>query len=164
MPEPLFPHPLNCVPVPQAAGGSKPAGGALEKYSGVKVKVSWALFSAWVSATPVGSWLAQSVAHAARASRRCPCQKAALAPACPPYSAWSPPPPPSPQVSFGGNETMSMKQLSGGQKTLVALALIFAIQVAGCHCCHCFRWFSDTSLHAEPSRRPTTACSLLRLN
>ena len=36
-----------------------------------------------------------------------------------------------PQVSFGGNETMSMKQLSGGQKTLVALALIFAIQVVG---------------------------------
>ena len=34
------------------------------------------------------------------------------------------------QVSFGGGETMSMKQLSGGQKTLVALALIFAIQ--GC--------------------------------
>jgi hypothetical protein len=33
------------------------------------------------------------------------------------------------QVSFGGGETMSMKQLSGGQKTLVALALIFAIQV-----------------------------------
>ena len=33
------------------------------------------------------------------------------------------------QVSFGGGgETMSMKQLSGGQKTLVALALIFAIQ------------------------------------
>lgn len=33
------------------------------------------------------------------------------------------------QVSFGGGETMSLKQLSGGQKTLVALALIFAIQV-----------------------------------
>jgi RecF/RecN/SMC N terminal domain len=32
------------------------------------------------------------------------------------------------QVSFGMGETMSMKQLSGGQKTLVALALIFAIQ------------------------------------
>lgn len=32
------------------------------------------------------------------------------------------------QVSFGAGETMSMKQLSGGQKTLVALALIFAIQ------------------------------------
>ncbi len=32
------------------------------------------------------------------------------------------------KVSFGGGETMSMKQLSGGQKTLVALALIFAIQ------------------------------------
>jgi DNA repair ATPase RecN len=35
---------------------------------------------------------------------------------------------PSVQVSFGMGETMSMKQLSGGQKTLVALALIFAIQ------------------------------------
>ena len=32
------------------------------------------------------------------------------------------------QVSFGGGETMAMKQLSGGQKTVVALALIFAIQ------------------------------------
>ncbi len=32
------------------------------------------------------------------------------------------------QVSFGSGETMAMKQLSGGQKTLVALALIFAIQ------------------------------------
>lgn len=32
------------------------------------------------------------------------------------------------RVTFGGGETMSMKQLSGGQKTLVALALIFAIQ------------------------------------
>lgn len=32
------------------------------------------------------------------------------------------------QVSFGSGETLVMKQLSGGQKTLVALALIFAIQ------------------------------------
>lgn len=40
-----------------------------------------------------------------------------------------PPPTPSRQVSFGAGETMSLKQLSGGQKTLVALALIFAIQV-----------------------------------
>lgn len=33
------------------------------------------------------------------------------------------------QVSFSGHgETQSMKQLSGGQKTVVALALIFAIQ------------------------------------
>ena len=31
-------------------------------------------------------------------------------------------------MAFGGNETMSMRQLSGGQKTLVSLALIFAIQ------------------------------------
>lgn len=35
-----------------------------------------------------------------------------------------------PQVAFGaGGETMSLRQLSGGQKTLVALTLIFAIQV-----------------------------------
>jgi hypothetical protein len=34
----------------------------------------------------------------------------------------------SAQVSFGAGETMSLKQLSGGQKTLVALALIFSIQ------------------------------------
>lgn len=32
------------------------------------------------------------------------------------------------KVSFGSGETMAMKQLSGGQKTVVALALIFAIQ------------------------------------
>lgn len=32
------------------------------------------------------------------------------------------------QVSFGSSENLVMKQLSGGQKTLVALALIFAIQ------------------------------------
>jgi structural maintenance of chromosome 3 (chondroitin sulfate proteoglycan 6) len=32
------------------------------------------------------------------------------------------------KVSFGAGETMTMTQLSGGQKTLVALALIFAIQ------------------------------------
>lgn len=33
------------------------------------------------------------------------------------------------QVSFSGHgETQSMKQLSGGQKTVVALTLIFAIQ------------------------------------
>ena len=35
------------------------------------------------------------------------------------------------KVSFGpGGETMSLRQLSGGQKTLVALTLIFAIQVS----------------------------------
>lgn len=34
------------------------------------------------------------------------------------------------RVAFvAGGETMSLRQLSGGQKTLVALALIFAIQV-----------------------------------
>ena len=46
---------------------------------------------------------------------------------------------PSPSVLFTqvrisftrGGETMSLKQLSGGQRTLVALALIFAIQVGG---------------------------------
>ena len=32
------------------------------------------------------------------------------------------------RVTFGHGETMSMRQLSGGQKTVVALALIFAIQ------------------------------------
>jgi len=32
------------------------------------------------------------------------------------------------QVSFGSGEVLVMKQLSGGQKTLIALALIFAIQ------------------------------------
>ena len=32
------------------------------------------------------------------------------------------------KVSFGQGETMMMKQLSGGQKTVVAVGLIFAIQ------------------------------------
>jgi ABC-type transport system involved in cytochrome c biogenesis ATPase subunit len=32
------------------------------------------------------------------------------------------------KVKFGDHEPMSMRQLSGGQKTLVSLALIFAIQ------------------------------------
>lgn len=32
------------------------------------------------------------------------------------------------EVSFGGGEMRDMQQLSGGQKSLVALALIFAIQ------------------------------------
>ena len=32
------------------------------------------------------------------------------------------------KVSFGAGETMMMKQLSGGQKTVVAVGLIFAIQ------------------------------------
>lgn len=31
-------------------------------------------------------------------------------------------------MRFGGGETLSLRQLSGGQKTLVALTLIFAIQ------------------------------------
>ena len=53
------------------AGGGTEGGGTLEKYSGVKVRISFTR----------------------------------------------------------GGETMSLKQLSGGQRTLVALALIFAIQV-----------------------------------
>ena len=32
------------------------------------------------------------------------------------------------KVAFGAHEPMTMKQLSGGQRTLVSLALIFAIQ------------------------------------
>lgn len=32
------------------------------------------------------------------------------------------------EVAFGAHQPMTMKQLSGGQKTLVSLALIFAIQ------------------------------------
>lgn len=54
----------------EEGGGAGPSGGALEKYSGVKVRVAFTR----------------------------------------------------------GGETMSLKQLSGGQRTLVALALIFAIQ------------------------------------
>jgi len=38
-------------------------------------------------------------------------------------------PPPQVRVSFGlGGEAKTMKQLSGGQKAVVALSLIFAIQ------------------------------------
>ena len=55
----------------------------------------------------------------------------------------SPPAPSQVRISFTrGGETMSLKQLSGGQRTLVALALIFAIQVG--------------SSAVDMSNRPTT--------
>lgn len=83
------------------AGGSKPAGevAVLEKYSGVKVK-----------------------------------------------------------VSFGAGDVLSMKQLSGGQKTLVALALIFSIQ-------RCdpapFYLFDEIDAALDPQYR-TTVAQMLR--
>lgn len=62
------------------------------------------------------------------------------------------------KVSFGGGETMAMKQLSGGQKTLVALALIFAIQ-------RCdpapFYLFDEIDAALDPQYR-TTVAQLLR--
>lgn len=58
------------------------------------------------------------------------------------------------KVSFGSGETMSMKQLSGGQKTLVALALIFAIQ-------RCdpapFYLFDEIDAALDPQYRTTVA-------
>lgn len=58
------------------------------------------------------------------------------------------------KVSFSGNEVMTMKQLSGGQKTLVALALIFAIQ-------RCdpapFYLFDEIDAALDPQYRETVA-------
>lgn len=57
-----------------------------------------------------------------------------------------------------GNETVSLKLLSGGQKTLVALALIFAIQ-------RCdpapFYLFDEIDAALDPQYR-TTVAQLLR--
>ena len=58
------------------------------------------------------------------------------------------------KVSFGTGEVMSMKQLSGGQKTLVALALIFSIQ-------RCdpapFYLFDEIDAALDPQYRTTVA-------
>lgn len=59
------------------------------------------------------------------------------------------------KVSFGGSgETMSMKQLSGGQRTLVALTLIFSIQ-------RCdpapFYLFDEVDAALDPAYRSTVA-------
>lgn len=58
------------------------------------------------------------------------------------------------KVSFGSGEIMSMKQLSGGQKTLVALALIFSIQ-------RCdpapFYLFDEIDAALDPQYRTTVA-------
>lgn len=58
------------------------------------------------------------------------------------------------KVSFGTGEIMSMKQLSGGQKTLVALALIFSIQ-------RCdpapFYLFDEIDAALDPQYRTTVA-------
>jgi structural maintenance of chromosome 3 (chondroitin sulfate proteoglycan 6) len=63
------------------------------------------------------------------------------------------------QVSFGSGETLVMKQLSGGQKTLVALALIFAIQ-------RCdpapFYLFDEIDAALDPQYRTTVARMLAR--
>jgi len=62
------------------------------------------------------------------------------------------------KVSFGVGEVLSMKQLSGGQKTLVALALIFAIQ-------RCdpapFYLFDEIDAALDPQYR-TTVAQMLR--
>ena len=61
------------------------------------------------------------------------------------------------RVSFGMGETLQMKQLSGGQKTLVALALIFAIQ-------RCdpapFYLFDEIDAALDPQYRATVAAML----
>ncbi|CAD7703646.1 unnamed protein product [Ostreobium quekettii] len=58
------------------------------------------------------------------------------------------------KVDFGGGDVMSMKQLSGGQKTVVALALIFAIQ-------RCdpapFYLFDEIDAALDPQYRTTVA-------
>lgn len=57
-------------------------------------------------------------------------------------------------MCFGGNETLSLVQLSGGQKTVVALALIFAIQ-------RCdpapFYLFDEIDAALDPQYRTTVA-------
>jgi structural maintenance of chromosome 3 (chondroitin sulfate proteoglycan 6) len=62
------------------------------------------------------------------------------------------------RVSFGTGEVMSMKQLSGGQKTLVALALIFSIQ-------RCdpapFYLFDEIDAALDPQYRTTVAHMLM---
>jgi len=62
------------------------------------------------------------------------------------------------RVSFGTGEVMSMKQLSGGQKTLVALALIFSIQ-------RCdpapFYLFDEIDAALDPQYRTTVANMLM---
>eukprot|EP00887_Chlorella_sp_A99_P005387 scaffold1.g5387.t1 len=61
------------------------------------------------------------------------------------------------RVSFGGGETHSMRSLSGGQKTLVALALILAIQ-------RCdpapFYLFDEIDAALDPQYRSTVAAML----
>jgi structural maintenance of chromosome 3 (chondroitin sulfate proteoglycan 6) len=61
------------------------------------------------------------------------------------------------KVSFGAGETQVMKQLSGGQKTLVALALIFSIQ-------RCdpapFYLFDEIDAALDPQYRTTVAAML----
>ena len=63
------------------------------------------------------------------------------------------------RVSFGAGEVLSMKQLSGGQKTLVALTLIFAIQ-------RCdpapFYLFDEIDAALDPQYRTTVAQMLKR--
>lgn len=62
------------------------------------------------------------------------------------------------KVSFGAGDVLSMKQLSGGQKTLVALALIFSIQ-------RCdpapFYLFDEIDAALDPQYR-TTVAQMLR--
>ena len=66
---------------------------------------------------------------------------------------------PCPQVSFGAGETMSLKQLSGGQKTLVALALIFSIQRLDPAP---FYLFDEIDAALDPAYRTTVARMLAR--
>ncbi|RMZ56141.1 hypothetical protein APUTEX25_004565, partial [Auxenochlorella protothecoides] len=64
-------------------------------------------------------------------------------------------------VAFGaGGETMSLRQLSGGQKTLVALTLIFAIQVPRCDPAP-FYLFDEIDAALDPQYR-TVVADLLR--
>ena len=63
------------------------------------------------------------------------------------------------QVSFGSGETMSLKQLSGGQKTLVALALIFSIQRLDPAP---FYLFDEIDAALDPAYRATVAKMLAR--
>lgn len=90
--------------------------GRLDKYVGVKVKVRGGLAGACCQAFLCPMQCVQVLVCASSSVCKIQCDH--------PWLQYVNPT----QVSFGTNETMLMKQLSGGQKTLVALTLIFAIQ------------------------------------
>jgi hypothetical protein len=109
-----------------AGAGAAEAGGAIGKYSGVKV--GRAKQGAFGTGFRGPEWLFACAPPPTRAAPL-PRRSHSLNPAPPPPRPRPGPAPPQVRVAFArGAETTSLRSLSGGQKTLVALALIFAIQ------------------------------------